>query len=530
MEALDLLEPFELDEYSIGEAGQVGITHHAVRSQACHESSGQAFLRLAVQHAAKPPSPRQVRNAWENLERRCGSPKAAAEEFLQKLCAAIPKTEHMQKRASTVWAKLNDLLSAMHDQPMFTKRLEYLALRHMNQDILPAEVETFKGVLLEFCAQKLGGMMTPEFQFGISRLVDSVGSSYQHTRDFYKANLKILEASWVVVQENSKEAEAEAEAMEGEEGEEQVEAQETEKHEEQANTPENKKKSGERASNEANKTVKEGSATNAQNMNVPTSFGEMARFNASVMGVGDRPWLSEMISALDNLVPNVGNIDRLQEECDVLSLLLWRHSRHEQLDLPGFKSVMFASLRPGTCIDALMLCGFSLRGLRPVSCKLRSMLQAKWSMKYENAWSWFWSCIERMLDANKQLPGMYYSHLKSFSESLDEDTAAEFKLEVFETLFATCVQTQDYLKASNARLQYIMGRILRVMVDIFTKTKTAVRDISALGLLHAGYGVPEDLTVPFAEAIMTTVKKFTSNESVIPGMQWCLNLAARLER
>eukprot|EP00439_Symbiodinium_sp_Y106_P037459 s3365_g4.t1 len=149
-------------------------------------------------------------------------------------------------------------------------------------------------------------------------------------------------------------------------------------------------------------------------------------------------------------------------------------------------------------------------------------------MKYENAWSWFWSCIEKMLDANKQLPGMYYNNLKSFTESLDEDTAAEFKLEVFETLFATCVQTQDYLKASNARLQYIMGRILRVMGDIFTKTKTAVRDISALGLLHAGYGVPEDLTVPFTEAIMMTVKKFNSNESIVPGVQWCLHLVGRI--
>jgi len=463
MEALDLLEPFELDEYSIGE----------------------------------------VRNGWENLERRCGTPKAAAEEFLHKVSAAIPKTEHMQKRASTVWSKLNGLLASMHDQSMFTGQLEYLALRHMNQDISAAEIETFKGLLLEFCASKLGGMMTPEFQYGVSRLVDAVGASYQHTRDFYKANLKILEASWVVVQENSKEAEADAEGglaeEEGEEG--QVEAQETEKIEEQATTPE-KKKSGERASNEANKTMKEGTMANAQNMNVPTSFGEMARFNASVMGVGDRPWLSEMITALDSLVPNVGNIDRLQEECDVLSLLLWRHSRHEQLDLPGFKSVMFASLR--------------------------SMLQAKWSMKYENAWSWFWSCIEKMLDANKQLPGMYYNNLKSFTESLDEDTAAEFKLEVFETLFATCVQTQDYLKASNARLQYIMGRILRVMGDIFTKTKTAVRDISALGLLHAGYGVPEDLTVPFTEAIMMTVKKFNSNESIVPGVQWCLHLVGRI--
>ena len=287
-----------------------------------------------------------MRNAFENLERRCGTPKATAEEFLAKLKVAIPKTEHMQKRATTVWSKLSGLLESLHDQAMLTSRLEYLALRHMNQDISTTEVETFKGILLEFCASKLGGMMTAEFQFGISRLIDAVGASYHRTREFYRSNLKILEASWVVVQENSKETDAaDGEVLEGEEGEEGQEVQEAEK-EEQATTPDKKKSSGERASNEATKTMKDSGAANAQNMNVPTSFGEMARFNASVMGVGDRPWLSEMITALDNLVPNVGNIDRLQEECDVLSLLLWRHSRHEQLDLPGFKSVMFASLRP----------------------------------------------------------------------------------------------------------------------------------------------------------------------------------------
>ncbi|CAE7273752.1 unnamed protein product [Symbiodinium pilosum] len=163
-----------------------------------------------------------------------------------------------------------------------------------------------------------------------------------------------------------------------------------------------------------------------------------------------------MLYAMESLVPHVGNIDRMQEECDVLALTL---ARYDKVTLSEFKSVMFASLR--------------------------SLLPSRWNMEHENAWTWFWECVEKKVEANRQFPSQYHRCLRSFLSRLDEDTLAVFKLEVFETFFANSEQSQLFLRAANKRLQYIMGRILTIMADIYTKTHDAVIAISALGLLHA---------------------------------------------
>ena len=38
-----------------------------------------------------------------------------------------------------------------------------------------SDVDSFKAVLLEVCSAKLAGLLTPEFQFGVSVLVDCMG-------------------------------------------------------------------------------------------------------------------------------------------------------------------------------------------------------------------------------------------------------------------------------------------------------------------------------------------------------------------
>jgi len=100
-------------------------------------------------------------------------------------------------------------------------------------------------------------------------------------------------------------------------------------------------------------------------------------------------------------------------------------------------------------------------------------------------------------------------------------------MEVFETFFATCEQSQEYLKASNAKLQFIAGRILDIMTDMFRSPQTAVKDISALGLLHAGYGVREELIPPFVTAFMTAVKNACPEESWLKGVQWTFEVVSR---
>jgi len=202
---------------------------------------------------------------------------------------------------------------------------------------------------------------------------------------------------------------------------------------------------------------------------------------------------------MESLVPYIGNIDRVQEDCDVLMLTL---AKYGQVNLKEFRSVMFASLR--------------------------SLLPTKWSNDHENAWAWFWTIVEKKVEENKQLPVYNHQCLKTFLARLDEETLADFKLKVFDSFFANCEESQLYLRAANKRLMYIMGRILTIMSDIYTKTHQAVIALSALGLLHAGHGVPEDLVRPFVAAFMGGIKENCPDESIHDGLWWTLDLIGRI--
>ena len=210
-------------------------------------------------------------------------------------------------------------------------------------------------------------------------------------------------------------------------------------------------------------------------------------------------WFADMLYAMESLVPYIGNIDRVQEDCDVLTLTL---AKYEQVNLKEFRSVMFASLR--------------------------SLLPTKWSNDHENAWAWFWGVVEKKVEENKKLPVYNHQCLRTFMSRLDEDTLEDFKLKVFDSFFANCEESQLYLRAANKRLMYIMGRILTIMSDIYTKTHHAVIALSALGLLHAGHGVPEDLVRPFVQAFMGGIKENCPDEALHDGLWWTLDLIGRI--
>ena len=61
--------------------------------------------------------------------------------------------------------------------------------------------------------------------------------------------------------------------------------------------------------------------------NVPTTYSEMFQFNMAVTGFGDRRWLQEVPGCFNNIVTNVANTTRLQEECDLLTLRIAKHAK-----------------------------------------------------------------------------------------------------------------------------------------------------------------------------------------------------------
>lgn len=229
---------------------------------------------------------------------------------------------------------------------------------------------------------------------------------------------------------------------------------------------------------------KRGSWQDNSKMNIPKTFAAMARFNAAVMGTGDRMWFADMLYAMESLVPYVGNIDRVQEDCDVLTLTL---AKHGKVNLKEFRSVMFASLR--------------------------SLLPTAWSTEHENAWAWFWSIVERKVEDNSELIARNHQCLRTFLARLDEAKLASFKLQVFDTFFASCEESQIYLRAANKRLVYIMGRVLTIMSEIYTKSHQAVIKLSALGLMHPLYRLscnPSENTARMSLCMMASGGHWTS--------------------
>eukprot|EP00437_Effrenium_voratum_P007644 CAMPEP_0181424432 /NCGR_PEP_ID=MMETSP1110-20121109/14641_1 /TAXON_ID=174948 /ORGANISM="Symbiodinium sp., Strain CCMP421" /LENGTH=1118 /DNA_ID=CAMNT_0023547589 /DNA_START=68 /DNA_END=3424 /DNA_ORIENTATION=- len=431
----------------------------------------------------------EVRNGWETVEKRLGGPREAGDFVFKLLKDAVPRTESMLKRSSTVWHLLDGLMQALSDPDLMQKRMEYIALRHMNADITTADVEVFKGILLEVCAKKLGGLMTPEFQFGLGQIVTAVGISLANTHAHYAQRLRLLTGCW-----------KEVNATEDDAAEEQEEKpQDSDSPDEASPIEHAEKKDHDLSSMEKGEEDRHTKWNDNGNMNIPKTFAAMARFNASVMGIGDRMWFADLLYSMESLVPHIGNVDRVQEECDVLALTL---AHYDKVNLGEFRSVMFASLR--------------------------SLLPTAWSLDHENAWSWFWTCVEKKVELIRQLPVRNQQCLRTFLSRMDEDALATFKLKVFDTFFASCEESQLYLRAANKRLQYIMGRILTIMSDVYTKTHKAVIAISALGLLHAGHGVPEDLVRPFVQAFMCSIKEAVPDESIHDGLWWTLDLIGRI--
>ncbi|CAE7349607.1 RTase [Symbiodinium sp. CCMP2592] len=92
---------------------------------------------------------KEVQNGWETVEKRLGGAKAAGEEVFGKLKNEVPKTQGMLTRSSTVWHLLSELMQSLNEPKLVQKRLEYIALRHMNADITTADVEVFRNILFE---------------------------------------------------------------------------------------------------------------------------------------------------------------------------------------------------------------------------------------------------------------------------------------------------------------------------------------------------------------------------------------------
>jgi len=234
---------------------------------------------------------------------------------------------------------------------------------------------------------------------------------------------------------------------------------------------------------------------------VPTTYPEMFLFNSAVMGFGTSTWMAEVLACFDNIVTNVANSARLQEECDVLGLRIAKVAKGN-VNLPEYKSCMLASLR--------------------------SLLPKSWDSAHEVAWTWLWENVERLVLRIHGQPPIWEKALGKILGSFDEESKFELRKEIYARFFALAPAGQDFFKQSNTYLHFIADKILAMTLEMYQAPVKMVDDISALGLRHVGYGIPTELFGPFVTACVEVLMTRTSDETTVESFRWSLGLIAKM--
>jgi len=461
------------------------------------------------------PVVKDVMNVWDAFLRTGATRDAAGEVLYSAVFEAAPSLQSLFKTPRAVMAMrfingLNQIVASLHDPPSMKITVETLGFQHLDLEVTVPRTVIFRDAITDLLAVELGSMVTTRARDGMSTLLNYVGGAYIYIRMKFTERLKILNSSWATannrrLDENGEEA---AETMEAKE------EKEEQKKEEQKKEEDSKKGKGKlggrfggRDKGEGNRQEREESgssekeASTFRSTSVPTTFNEMFMFNAAVMGFGDKMWMNEVLFSFDAIVRNVSNSGRLQEECDVLGLRIAKFSK-AAINLTEYKAVMLASLR--------------------------SLVPKDWNSAHENAWSWLWENVERMIKANLGKPALQERALSKFLSGLDEKTRGSIRRDVYSSFFSLAPAGQDYFKQSTTRLHYIADKIVAMTLEMYKDANKMVQDISALGLRHVGYGIPTELFGPFVTACVQVMRTFTEDDTAQEAFRWSLGLVARI--
>merc|ERR1719353_1314439 len=198
--------------------------------------------------------------------------------------------------------------------------------------------------------------------------------------------------------------------------------------------------------------------------------------------------MNEVLGSFHNIVTNVQNSARLQEECDVLALKIAKVT-DGAVNLGEYKSCMLASLR--------------------------SLLPKDWDSAHEVAWTWLWDNVERLVMRIHGSPPVWEKALGKILGSLDEDQKFEIRKDIYNTFFTQAPAGQDFFKQSNTYLHVVADKIMNMTLELYQNPVKMVDDISALGLRHVGYAIPTELFGPFVSACVEVLMTRTSDETTV---------------
>jgi hypothetical protein len=513
-------------EEGAGEEGEEGADHEDSQNKAEEDaalSKATAGSEINVNSfddlILEQGTVQAANDAWRLFISTAESREAAGEAIYAALFEGAPSLQSLfvTPRAVQAMRFMNGLASfvlALNDPPKLKILVETLGFGHLHLDVTVPRVIIFRDAIIDLFTLELAEKFNAAARDGWKRLLNYVGGAIIFVKAHYAERIHTLLRSWR--QANHGDSDKDAHALNDSSG---AAAEEEQKKKQAEQASKNQKKSslgkffGSKNNNNTGqetggaeahmKEVKAGNdnSTGISAQNVPTTYPEMFLFNAAVMGFGTSSWMSEVLACFDNIVTNVSNSARLQEECDVLGLRIARVTKGV-VNFGEYKSCMLASLR--------------------------SLLPKDWDSAHEVAWTWLWENVERLLRKVEGNPPVWEKALGKILASLDEEVKFELRKDIYSRFFTLAPSGQDFFKQSNTYLHFIADKILDMTLQLYQNPVKMVDDVSALGLRHVGYAIPTELFGPFVTACVEVLMTRTSDETTVEAFRWSLGLVSKM--
>jgi hemoglobin-like flavoprotein len=493
-----------------GENQEQSIGDKATGSEIVTDS----FCELSV-----PPKGAQAANeAWVQFINTAESREAAGEVIYSALFDSAPSLQSLFVTPRAVQAMkfmngLANFVQALDDPPKLKILVETLGFGHLHLDVTPPRVVIFRDAILDIMSVELGERFTSAARDAWTRLLNYVGGAIIYVKANYADRIKTLLESWKIATEGKQTGGLGSGSSSEDHGH-------AEKQRKKINVKDlqskkagfkifggGKKNSAAEAmqdidGGEVDKLAAGGSTNGKMDANqIPTTYWDMFRFNSAVMGFGANVWMDEVLDCFNNIVTNVSNSARLQEECDVLTLRIAKVTKRN-INFAEYKSCMLASLR--------------------------SLLPKDWSTQHEVSWNWLWENVERIMQINMGNPPKWEKALGKVLGSLDENASFEVRKSIYNRFFALAPAGQDFFKQSNTYLHFIADRIIQMTLEIYKDPKKMVDDISALGLRHVGYAIPTEFFNPFVSACCEVFQTITEDAVAVESFRWSLGLISKM--
>lgn len=438
-----------------------------------------------------------AQGAWHTFISSASSREAAGEAIYAALFDSAPSLQSLFTTPRAVQAMrfmngLASFVSALDEPPKLKMLVESLGFGHLHLDVTVPRVVIFRDAILDLLSVELGSRLIAPAKLGWKKLLEYVGGAIIFCKAHYAERINTLTTSWKMANHED----TSAEDAEGDVAQEDIVAV-------QKKDPLGKNNETHADGNEKADDGTGGSAAGNQLRSIPRNFVDMFRFNSAVMGMGNRMWMIEVLACFHNVVTNVANSSRLQEECDVLSLRINR-LKESGINLSEFKSCMLASLR--------------------------SLLPGSWNTAHEVAWSWLWENVERLI---KHSPFFVRGNAleRAYAKLLDgleEDQKYELRANIYVLFFTSTPAGQDFFKQSNAYLHIIAEKVLEMALEFYRDPIKMIDDISALGLRHVGYAIPIEYFAPFVSACIEVLMQLKVDEVAIDSLKCSLGLVAKM--